>query len=103
MMDVEESLALTFAARFNDMSPHDLRPRLLAAVTLMVMNASIISWFRGQHKDLLSAAKDVLSNVQTILCTDPAAESTAPAPLVQPAQEPANPGASLRRSLKKPR
>ena len=70
MMDVEETLARAFATRFHNAVPYDLRPRLLAAVTLMVMNVSMISWFQGQHKDAATAAKDVLSIVQGILCPD---------------------------------
>jgi len=102
MMDVEETLARAFATRFHNALPYDLRPRLLAAVTLMVMNVSMISWFQGQHKDAAAAAKDVLSTVQGILCPD-APDSIGSAPVARSARKAAEPRAAPKRLSKKPR
>lgn len=99
MMDVEETLARAFAARFND----TLRPRLLASVTLMVMNASIISWFQGQHKDAATAAKNVLSNVVSIFCDEAAHNSIGSARAVRSRQKSDEPKPSLKRPAKKSR
>jgi hypothetical protein len=37
---------------------------LLAAVTLTVMNATILSWFKGQYSDLTAPAQQVLIELQ---------------------------------------
>lgn len=85
MMDVEDSLARAFAAHFHEDSPYATRPRLLASITLSVMNNTIVSWFRGQHKDLTTAAEHVLGQLRFVLDEAPAgtkgqaAKSKAPA------------------------
>ncbi|PYX84347.1 MAG: hypothetical protein DMG68_21055 [Acidobacteria bacterium] len=68
MINVEDSLANALAIRFGHTSSHELRPRLVAGVTLLVMNSTITSWFRGEHANLMSAARCALSELQTILC-----------------------------------
>jgi AcrR family transcriptional regulator len=102
MMDVQETLAGAFATHFHDTLTYDLRPHLLASTTLMVMNASIISWFQGQHKDLASAAKDVLSKVQDILCPG-SPDRIVPAPVAQSDRRVAEPRNAPKRRSKKPR
>jgi AcrR family transcriptional regulator len=78
MMDVQETLAGAFATHFHDTLPYSLRPHLLASVTLMVMNASIVSWFEGEEEDLAIAAQNVLKSIRGILCADvPSVERSA--------------------------
>jgi len=67
MMKAEDDLAQAYAARLNEPSPYELRPRLLAALTLTVINAGLLSWFQGQHQDLGEAAKDALKKIRSIL------------------------------------
>lgn len=57
---IEDSLASAFAARTKKRSVVDAESRLLAGVTLAVMNATIASWFTGEHKTLPGAASRVL-------------------------------------------
>jgi AcrR family transcriptional regulator len=77
MMDIEDTLAKAFASRFHKASPYDVRPRLLAAMTSTIVNASVVTWVWGKQKDLPAAAEDVLSSFRSILCSD---TSTAPLP-----------------------
>jgi AcrR family transcriptional regulator len=57
---IEDSLASAFAARTKKRSAVDAESRLLAGVTLAVLNATIASWFAGEHKSLPGAASRVL-------------------------------------------
>ncbi|MDE3148733.1 MAG: TetR family transcriptional regulator [Acidobacteriota bacterium] len=68
MMEVEDALAQTFAARLRGSSKKDLKPRLLASLTILVMNVTVVSWFRGEHQKLSTAAKQVFLNLTRSLC-----------------------------------
>jgi AcrR family transcriptional regulator len=63
LTDVEDHLAAAFAERFKDSSSGALRPRLLAGLTLVVMNATISSWFTGEQKELAASGKRALATV----------------------------------------
>jgi AcrR family transcriptional regulator len=65
-IEVEDSVAKAFAGRLRSASKDDLRPRLLASLTLSVMNVAIIAWFRGEYQDFSTAAKHVFSNLTRI-------------------------------------
>jgi AcrR family transcriptional regulator len=58
--NIEDSLATAFAARTKPRSNTNANSRLLAGLTLAVMNATIASWFTGEHRDLPTAANRVL-------------------------------------------
>jgi AcrR family transcriptional regulator len=66
LIDVEDHLAAAFADRLKDSSSGALRPRLLASLTLAVMNAAISSRFTGEHKDLATAGKRALATVTRV-------------------------------------
>jgi AcrR family transcriptional regulator len=57
---IEDSLASAFAARTKKRSTAAAESRMLAGVTLAVMNATIAAWFTGEHKNLPGAASRVL-------------------------------------------
>jgi AcrR family transcriptional regulator len=57
---IEDGLAAAFATRTKKRSVADGESRMLAGVTLAVMNATIASWFSGEHKNLPAAASRVL-------------------------------------------
>lgn len=63
MIDVEDRLAEAFAARLKNSSRNELKPRLLAGLTLVVMNAAIASWFTGEHADLATSGKQALAAI----------------------------------------
>lgn len=68
MMDVEDSVAAAFAARVRSASGDHLKPRLLASLTLSIINVAIIAWFRGEYQDLSTAAKQAFSQLTRIVC-----------------------------------
>ena len=66
MMEVEDTVAAAFAARLKSASKDDLKPRLLASLTLSIMNVAIFSWFRDEYQDLSTAARQVFTNLTRI-------------------------------------
>ena len=68
LIEVEESVAIAFAERIKGSSKNDLEPRLLAAMTVSAMNVAIMSWYRGDHKDLTAAVERVFSRLSRIVC-----------------------------------
>ena len=68
MIEVEESVAIAFAARIGGLSKDDLEPRLLAAMTMSAMNVAIMAWYRGDYHDLSDAVEHVFSCVTRIVC-----------------------------------
>src|SRR4051812_15743139 len=54
---VEDAIAEAFASRARSARRNDLRVRLLAGITLALMNATIGAWFLGEEKTLAAAAK----------------------------------------------
>jgi AcrR family transcriptional regulator len=68
MMEVEDTVAAAFAGRLRSASKDDLKPRVLASLTLSIMNVAIISWFRNDYQDLSTAARQVFSNLTRIFC-----------------------------------
>jgi AcrR family transcriptional regulator len=54
---VEDAVAEAFASRERSARRNDLRVRLLAGITLALMNATIGAWFLGEEKTLEAAAK----------------------------------------------
>jgi AcrR family transcriptional regulator len=70
MMEVEDSVSAAFASRLRNASNDDLKPRLLASLTLAVMNVTIIAWFRGESNDLSTAANKVFANLTRIVCEE---------------------------------
>jgi AcrR family transcriptional regulator len=63
VMDVEDAVAAAFAGRLRSASKDDLKPRLLASLTLSIMNTAILSWFRGEYQDLSTAARQVFAHL----------------------------------------
>ena len=68
MMEVEDVVAAAFAGRLKSASKDDMKPRLLAGLTLSVMNVAIISWFRGEYQDPSTAARQVFIQLTRIAC-----------------------------------
>ena len=68
MMEVEDTVAAAFAGRLRSASKDDLKPRVLASLTLSIMNVAISSWFRDEYQDLSTAARQVFTNLTRIFC-----------------------------------
>ena len=67
-MEVEDNVSRAFAERLKSKSKDDLKPRLLAGLTLSVMNAAVISWYRGEYRDISTAARQAFSNLTRLVC-----------------------------------
>jgi AcrR family transcriptional regulator len=63
---VEDAIVEAFASRARSARRNDLRVRLLAGITLAMMNATIGAWFLGEEKTLEAAAKRVEAELQKI-------------------------------------
>ena len=57
LMEVEAKLASAYAVRLKIASREILKPRILAGLSLLVMNSAIGSWFSGEYKDMPSASR----------------------------------------------
>ncbi len=68
MMEAEDSVAEAFAKRLKSKPRHYLKPRLLASLTFVMMNVAIMSWFKGEHQSITTAAEQALSNLKNLFC-----------------------------------
>jgi len=66
---VEDAIAEAFASRARRAKRNDLRVRLLAGITLTLMNATIAAWFLGEEKTLDAAATHAQTELQKIALT----------------------------------
>jgi hypothetical protein len=62
-MELEDKLAEAYARRVKGTSKDDLEPRLLASMTLLIVNKAIHAWFKGGYPDVNTAAKHVFLNL----------------------------------------
>lgn len=89
--EVGDELATAFAARTKGASKDSMRPRLLAALSLLVLNNATRFWFQGDYKDYSTAAKQSLLNLTQLFCDDSNASSSARPVLSGKAFSPAAP------------
>lgn len=83
MPDMESALTNAFASRLPSTQGFDVRPHLLSAMVVTIINASIKAWVWGKEKSLSVAAENVLHGFRSILCN----ESSTFSPLVTGAKE----------------
>ncbi|MDE3103623.1 MAG: TetR family transcriptional regulator [Acidobacteriota bacterium] len=76
LIDVEDALAAAYARKLPEDTPPQMLPRMLAMLTLMVMNIAIGAWYHGECEDLDAAADEVLLRLRTLF----EAMQQAPAP-----------------------
>jgi AcrR family transcriptional regulator len=63
LMEVEDALAEAFAARIKNASRDDLKARMYASVTLLVMNLTIGAWFRQEYDDISTSYRQVFTGL----------------------------------------
>jgi hypothetical protein len=68
MAEVESNIATAFAGRVGSLSKDDIEPRLLAIMTLSAMNVAVMSWYRGDSRELTAAVEQVFSTLTRIVC-----------------------------------
>jgi AcrR family transcriptional regulator len=88
IVDVEIRLAEAFAARTRSETKDDIRPRLLANLTLMVGDLALAAWFKGEIEDCSQASDYVFALLSRVLC-EPNELRISPAPKIRKAKSPA--------------
>jgi AcrR family transcriptional regulator len=68
MAEVESNIATAFAGRVGSLSKDGIEPRLLAILTLSAMNIAVMSWYRGDSRELAAAVEQVFSSLTRIVC-----------------------------------
>ena len=68
MSEVESNIATAFAGRVGSLSKDGIEPRLLAILTLSAMNIAVMSWYRGESRELAAAVEQVFSSLTRIVC-----------------------------------
>lgn len=74
MVEVEIRLCTAFAARTRNETKEDVRPRMLALLTLMTVDLTLMTWLKGGFEDCPAASKFVMEQMARVIC-----ESTTPA------------------------
>lgn len=70
LMEVQENLDLAYMARIKGASHYQLKPYLLAGMTLLILNAATAAWYKGEHKDIETAAKQGLLHLAQLFSNE---------------------------------
>ena len=65
---IQERLAEAFAARSRSASKDDLRPRIYASSTLMIVQSALSLWYHGVAVDPSAAVKQVITQLGRLFC-----------------------------------
>jgi len=68
LVDVENRISEAYAARTKNSGRYSLEPRMLAILTLMVVDLTLSSWFIGEAKDCEIAIKMVFAKLNRLVC-----------------------------------
>lgn len=68
LIDIQDAVATAYARRFKSKSIYDSSPRLMAQMSISILNVAITSWFTGEYQDLSTSAKHVLASLDRIVC-----------------------------------
>jgi len=63
MVEVEIRLCTAFAARTRNETKDDVRPRMLALLTLMLADLTLMSWLKGGFEDWSAASECVMAQL----------------------------------------
>jgi AcrR family transcriptional regulator len=66
-VDIEDRLSEAFAARTRNETKDHVRPKMLAILTLTVVDLATVSWFKGESEDYSKAADDVFALLFQVL------------------------------------
>lgn len=67
LLEIEDSVAAAFARRINKSSTYAIKPRLLAHLTISILNISVLAWFTGEHAEYSKAVKESFSTLYRIM------------------------------------
>ena len=66
--EIQGRLTEAFAARSRNASKDDLRPRICASVTLMIVQSALSLWYHGVSVEPSGAVKEVMKQVSRLFC-----------------------------------
>ncbi|HTW81200.1 MAG TPA: TetR family transcriptional regulator [Terracidiphilus sp.] len=72
LMEVEQKLTTAFASRLKSTSQYSLKPYLLSAMTMAVLNGATVSWYMKEHKELSKAVRQALLTLTNVFCDESA-------------------------------
>ena len=68
MVEVEIRLCTAFAARTRNETKDDVRPRMLALLTLMTVDLTLMAWLKSGFEDYPAASKSVMEKMAQVMC-----------------------------------
>ena len=68
MVEVEILLSEAFAARTRNETKEDVKPRMLAILTLMLVDLSLMRWFKDEFEDCSTASEFVFAQLSRVVC-----------------------------------
>jgi hypothetical protein len=68
LAELQEQLAQVFAERFENSSPGDPQPHLMAGLTLTTLSATFRMWFHSDGQDVSVTAGKVLEQLHQLIC-----------------------------------
>jgi AcrR family transcriptional regulator len=71
ILETEDLLAGAFADYFQNAPAGTVQPRMLAGITLSLMGAVILSWFKGEYADLPASAQHIFRSFSGMLGQTP--------------------------------
>ena len=75
LMEVEEKLTSAYSTRLRSAAQFSLKPFLLSAMTMAILNAATVSWYMGEHKEISKAVKQALLSLMQVFCNESAVQS----------------------------
>jgi hypothetical protein len=76
LIEVEDNVSAAYAQRLKNTSQNQLKPRLLAHLTLSILSVAITAWFIGEYQDLSTAARQVFANLTRLICDQTSASQS---------------------------
>jgi AcrR family transcriptional regulator len=66
LVEADNRLAKAFASRAKNSSEYNLEPRMMAAMTMMLVDISLVAWFTGEAKDGSAAIEKAFRRVNLL-------------------------------------
>lgn len=86
MVEVEDRLSEAFVKRTRHSNKFSLEPRMMATTTILLSDLTLSSWFLGETKDGVTAAKVVFATLARLFCQTGAAAVPMPNKARRPKQ-----------------
>lgn len=67
MGEVQKQVAETYERRLGGRKRGDLRPEILAGLTLSLLDVALLSWFEGNGRDISAIVKQIFTNLSQLI------------------------------------